>query len=302
MAASLSYLVLETPDPDAWDRFLQQTVGMAAGERNGDGESRYRMDDHDWRIAIRTGAAERVAALGIEYESDTALDACLGRLHDGGVETIDDLALAGARGVLRLNRATDPGGVPVELIVGRRLAYAPFRSPAGVSGFVTGDGGGMGLGHAVLATKDIEASRRFWIEGMGFALTDTMHFPLIPGQPPKPLYFLHARNPRHHSIAVLDLPMPALLVHFMVEVLDIDDVGRFIDRCDRDGVVVATRLGRHSNDRMLSVYVVTPGGYMMEFGCDGLQIDWRNWIPTTSLVPDLWGHRMTAAPKGMPDI
>jgi 3,4-dihydroxy-9,10-secoandrosta-1,3,5(10)-triene-9,17-dione 4,5-dioxygenase len=53
---------------------------------------------------------------------------------------------------------------------------------------------------------------------------------------------------------------------------------------------------------MLSVYVVTPGGFMLEFGCEGLRIDWRNWVPTHSLVPDLWGHKLLGVPSDMPAI
>lgn len=301
MASSFCYIVLASPDPGKWDAFLQQTVGLAPGAAT-DTERRYRMDDHDWRVAVEQGDAERLAALGIEYSDDATLDACVERLRAAGMTVDTDMDRATQRGVKRLERVTDPGGVPVELVVGRTLSYTPFQSPARVSGFVTGMAGAMGVGHAVLAARDVDRSTAFWIDLLGFALTDTMRFELVPGQPAKALHFLHAQNARHHSIAMLELSMPALLVHLMVEARDIDDVGRFIDRCERDGVTVASRLGRHSNDRMLSVYVVTPGGYMLEFGCDGLQIDWRNWNATTSLVPDLWGHKFGGGPSDHPQI
>ncbi len=294
MASSLMYMVVNSPKPAEWDRFLTATVGLSA--REGEGESRrYRMDDFDWRIGVDQAEAEGIAALGVEYADNAALDACLARLSGAGTAYSEDPELAKVRGVLRLVRVSDPSGHPVELVVGRRLAYAPFASPAGVSGFVTGDMGDMGFGHAVLAAADVETSRVFWIDLLGFALTDTMHFQFAPDMPSKALYFLHAGNARHHSIALIEFPVPGGLVHFMVEANDIDDVGCFVDRCERDGVAIASRLGRHSNDRMLSVYALTPGGSMVEFGCDGLQIDWRNWVPTTSLIPDLWGHKPPAS-------
>ena len=226
-----------------------------------------------------------------EFAGAAELEACMERLLAAGYAVEEDDLRAKERGVLRLCCVADPSGHPVELVAGRTLAYAQFLSPAGVSGFVTGESGNMGFGHAVLAASDVEQSRRFWIDLIGFRLTDTMHFELAPGAPSKALYFLHADNPRHHSIALIEFPVPGGLVHFMVEANDIDDVGRFIDRCERDNVHIATRLGRHSNDRMISVYAVTPGGSMIEFGCDGLQIDWRNWVATNSLIPDLWGHK-----------
>lgn len=295
MASSLMYMVLNSPNPSAWDSFLTSTVGLSA--RDGDADARrYRMDDFDWRIGVDKADAEGIAALGVEYANNGALDACLARLNGAGVSHAEDADLASVRGVLRLVRVSDPAGHPVELVVGRQLAYAPFVSPAGVSGFVTGEGGSMGFGHAVIAASDVEASRAFWIDLLGFALTDTMHFKFAPDIPSKALYFMHAGNNRHHSIALIEFPVPTGLVHFMVEANSIDDVGLFVDRCERDGVVIATKLGRHSNDRMISVYAMTPGGSMVEFGCDGLQIDWRSWVPTVSLVPDLWGHKSGFAP------
>jgi len=293
MPASLAYLVLKSADPAAWDRFLTATVGLSAKG----GEARYRMDDRDWRIGVDQAEGEGISALGVEFAGAAELDACRDRLLAAGFAVEEDNMRAKERGVLRLYCVADPSGHPVELVAGRTLAYAQFLSPAGVSGFVTGESGNMGFGHAVLAAADVEEARRFWIDLIGFRLTDTMHFELAPGAPSKALYFLHADNPRHHSIALIEFPVPGGLVHFMVEANDIDDVGHFIDRCERDNIHIATRLGRHSNDRMISVYAVTPGGSMIEFGCDGLQIDWRNWVATNSLIPDLWGHK---PPPGAP--
>jgi 3,4-dihydroxy-9,10-secoandrosta-1,3,5(10)-triene-9,17-dione 4,5-dioxygenase len=113
---------------------------------------------------------------------------------------------------------------------------------------------------------------------------------------------MHADNARHHSVALFEAPAPQGIMHVMTEAATIDDLGRFIDRCARDGVHVASQFGRHSNDRMMSVYVVTPGGFMLEFGCDGLRIDRHNWVPTHSLVPDLWGHKFMGGPPDMPAI
>jgi 3,4-dihydroxy-9,10-secoandrosta-1,3,5(10)-triene-9,17-dione 4,5-dioxygenase len=297
MPASLAYLLLKSGDPAAWDKFLTETVGLAAKTV---GETRYRMDDRDWRIGVDRADGEGIAALGVEFATSTELEACIDRLRAADHEAEDDVSLARERGVLRLYRVADPSGHPLELVTGRTLAYGSFVSPAAVSGFVTGERGNMGFGHAVLAASDVEQSRRFWVDLIGFHLTDTMHFQLAPGAPSKALYFLHADNPRHHSIALIEFPVPGGLVHFMVEANDIDDVGRFIDRCERDNVFIATRLGRHSNDRMISVYAVTPGGSVIEFGCDGLQIDWRNWIATNSLIPDLWGHKPPPASPTAP--
>jgi 3,4-dihydroxy-9,10-secoandrosta-1,3,5(10)-triene-9,17-dione 4,5-dioxygenase len=55
-------------------------------------------------------------------------------------------------------------------------------------------------------------------------------------------------------------------------------------------------LGRHTNDNMLSFYMATPTGFAMEFGTDGLQMDWEGFTPTVTSLPSLWGHKFA-----MPD-
>jgi 3,4-dihydroxy-9,10-secoandrosta-1,3,5(10)-triene-9,17-dione 4,5-dioxygenase len=57
---------------------------------------------------------------------------------------------------------------------------------------------------------------------------------------------------------------------------------------------VVSTLGRHTNDRMLSFYMATPGGFALEFGCEGLQMDWGGYTPTVSTLPSLWGHKFQA--------
>jgi hypothetical protein len=67
-------------------------------------------------------------------------------------------------------------------------------------------------------------------------------------------------------------------------------------RCIAAGAHISSSFGKHSNDFMLSFYVQTPGGFDLEFGCGGLQPDWKTWVPTHSLIPDLWGHRWSPPP------
>ena len=70
----------------------------------------------------------------------------------------------------------------------------------------------------------------------------------------------------------------------------IDEVGYCLDRVLARDIPVTSTLGRHTNDRMLSFYMATPGGFALEYGCDGLQMDWEGYTPTVSTRPSLWGH------------
>ena len=76
----------------------------------------------------------------------------------------------------------------------------------------------------------------------------------------------------------------------MVEVGSADDVGLALDaRCA--GRSRSASLGRHVNDKMLSFYMKTPGGFDCEYGCEGMQVtDDENWVARESTAVSLWGH------------
>ena len=64
------------------------------------------------------------------------------------------------------------------------------------------------------------------------------------------------------------------------------DAGRALRR----KVPMSATLGRHVNDKMLSFYMKTPGGFDVEFGCEGLQVDDHDWVARESTAVSLWGH------------
>jgi 3,4-dihydroxy-9,10-secoandrosta-1,3,5(10)-triene-9,17-dione 4,5-dioxygenase len=102
-------------------------------------------------------------------------------------------------------------------------------------------------------------------------------------------------NPRHHSLALAPFPAEAGIVHLMIEVASLDDVGRAMDRCARRGAPVSATLGRHANDRMVSFYVRTPGGFDIEYGTDGALVDEETWVSRETTALSLWGHDFSAA-------
>jgi 3,4-dihydroxy-9,10-secoandrosta-1,3,5(10)-triene-9,17-dione 4,5-dioxygenase len=77
----------------------------------------------------------------------------------------------------------------------------------------------------------------------------------------------------------------------MLEVTDVDEVGYCLDRVNEREIPIVSTLGRHTNDGMLSFYMATPGGFALEFGCEGLQMDWDDFTPTVSTLPSFWGHK-----------
>ena len=99
-------------------------------------------------------------------------------------------------------------------------------------------------------------------------------------------------NPRHHSLAFTIMPGAdaAKCVHIMFEVDKLDDVGRALERVRKHKVPLSATLGRHMNDQMVSFYVKSPGGFDVEYGCEGLQVDDARWVARESTAVSYWGH------------
>jgi 3,4-dihydroxy-9,10-secoandrosta-1,3,5(10)-triene-9,17-dione 4,5-dioxygenase len=288
--AAIGYLRIEASDSAAWMDFATGVLGlMEATREDAQGARFLRMDNHPFRIMLHSGKQDRLLALGLEYRDAVAWQACCDALTAAG-HKLDSGSEAEAqrRCVSAFVSLQDPSGNCVELYHGRKLDYQPFNSPAGVNRFVTGNTctGDLGFGHAVVPAPAIEATISFYTDLVGLAVCDDLHL----ATPPSRVVFMHADNPRQHSLALYDQPHPAGVVHVMVEVETLNEVGLALDRAKRGGHPIIASLGRHVNDNMCSFYVLAPGGIAFEYGYDGLLVDWSRYTPTVSTEGDLWGH------------
>jgi len=294
---SLGYVVVEARDLDAWRDFACNIAGLMPAPSPRDDVALFRLDDRPYRLWIQKGERDRFIAPGWEcanreeYESALAALAAAGRpVERAGVME------ARERRVYELARSSDPAGNAIELYYGRFVDYATFVSPAGVSRFVTGDNGDMGMGHIVFTAPNFEETHAFYKNVLGFADTDLGRFYLAGGGPDDAgvgFAFLHC-NRRHHSLALGQMPEnPNGAVHMMLEVGALEDVGRAYDRVlkSKGKVKLSATLGRHVNDKMTSFYMQTPGGFDIEYGWNGLVIDPATWVATTSLAVSDWGHK-----------
>lgn len=287
---ALGYYGFEVSDLAAWRKYATEFLGLmeVAGP---DGEQRYRFDERAWRIAATEGPADDLSYAGFELADADGLNALLARLENLDIPATRDAALAKRRGVTDLAVCKDPTGLQIELYYGAREATEqPLVSPAGVSGFVTGE---QGAGHIVLYAGDIAAARRFYQDGLGFHMSDYIDMALGPDFTLE-LNFLHC-NPRHHTLALVPVPAPKHLNHFMIEVAHMDDVGRAYDRAARLGVNIANTLGFHPNDQMFSFYAYAPGGFEVEYGWGARTIG-DDWKVVRHSVTSTWGHHRQQNP------
>jgi 3,4-dihydroxy-9,10-secoandrosta-1,3,5(10)-triene-9,17-dione 4,5-dioxygenase len=278
----LGYVVLTAPDVHAWRSFGEDLLGL---QLVSDADALvFRVDERPWRVRIERGEGG-LGCAGWEVANARALDAVVQRLADTGVAVECPPELASERGVNEVVRVQDPAGNTVELFHGQTVTPEPFASPRGVR-FVTG---GLGLGHIVLATEDISELSDFYLRVLGFQLSDTVAIG------PISLEFFHV-NPRHHSLALAAIPGDrGSLSHLMLEVDDIDGVGRALDLVKAGAAPLTRTLGKHSNDHMVSFYVRTPSGFDVEYGWNGRTIDHAEWTVSAYDSPSLWGHTSPAS-------
>lgn len=291
----LGYLGLGAADPREWLPYGRDVIGLAPARvpcvpahmpspRDGigeDGSVYFKLDEWAWRIAIHPSAGNRgLLYMGFEVRGPGELAQALEELRAAGYEAVEGTAeQARARAVAGIGYTRDPAGNPIELFYGP-LVDGPFVSPRGMR-FVTGD---MGLGHVNLFVEDFDACERFYVDVLGFRLTDYYQL----GER-EVVRFYHV-NPRHHTIALMRLTPINAVHHILFEVPTVDDVGAVLDRATDAGCKITATLGRHSNDRMLSFYMESPSGFQVEIGCGAVRVG-DDWTPRYYPPGDVWGHR-----------
>lgn len=290
---ALGYMGIGVSDMAAWETFANKVLGLATVGQASDGAVLFTMDDHDVRIVAHPSGEDDIIYAGWEVDDAQAVDAMSEQLGAAGIEAItgnaDDTA---ARGVSKMIFCNDPDGLRTEIYCGpKRSGNGGFASPAGISGFVAG---AHGLGHMVLGTADPDAKLDFYQNKLGLLLSDHIHLSMGPDVT-MTATFLHC-NPRHHTLAILPAPLPKKLHHFMVQAKALDDVGRALDAAKGLDVPLASDLGRHTNDHMVSFYMITPSGFEVEFGWGAREIDDATWQAGEYDTISLWGHHRLAGP------
>lgn len=285
MLRSLGYAGFGSTDLDDWRQFGTRLVGLQAVERSASLLA-FRMDDRKQRIVIDREMGEASRFFGWEVADAAALDALGARLEAAGVTvTAEPQALADARRVRALIAFRDPAGNRLEAFHGAEIDDTPFAPGRAISGFRTGP---LGLGHVVLTVENIGAVMPFYVETLGFALSDYIEKPFR-------AYFFHL-NPRHHSLALIETGRNGMH-HLMVEMFSLDDVGQAYDVALSEPDRIGVTLGRHTNDFMTSFYAKTPSAFMVECGWGGREIDPKSWQPAEMTDgPSLWGHERVWLP------
>lgn len=223
---SMGYIRVASTDLDAWQTFAGKVLGLAAGRGPNPEHQYWRIDEVSARIVVFPADVDQLDCVGWELADHQALQDAREHLQKAGVDieegSADELA---ERRVQELIRFRDPWDNVFELYHGITYESRPVVTPYAAR-FVTGD---QGMGHIVIPVLDDVEALRFYTEVLGFRLRDSMSMPgEFVGKEPGSKVWLRflGVNPRHHSLAFLPMPNPARCVHVMLEVDQLDHVGR----------------------------------------------------------------------------
>ena len=290
---ALGYLGFKTRKLNQWEDFAQNILGVSTHSRD-NGDLDLRCDDYAWRISLQeTDGRDELDFVGWEVGNIEELNALKSDLDTAGTpwqQGSDELK--NKRRVHDLITFKDPEDTPCEVFYGPlQLTNEPFVSPTGAS-FVTGE---QGLGHIVLITKDQKLMEDFYINILKFKISDYIDTEVVPGKPIS-ITFLRC-NGRHHSLALAPVPVPAKIAHIMLQTTNVDQVEQAMYRAIDQKMHLSFSLGRHSNDEMLSFYVMSPSGFDVEYGYGALVVDDETWHVKTHNKNSAWGHKFKMPPR-----
>jgi 3,4-dihydroxy-9,10-secoandrosta-1,3,5(10)-triene-9,17-dione 4,5-dioxygenase len=292
----LGYLRVHTHRMDDWTKLATEVIGLSVEEDesfrgNGHGKRlRLRADDHVARIVLDEADEEKVVGIGWELPTREAYDELVAHLEASGVElTRGTQTDAEDRYVTDVVMVKDPADLPTEFYYGPHVEpIRKWNSPLGVE-FVTAD---QGLGHVTVWAHDFDETVKFYRDVLNFHVRESANTGLR-------LSFMGC-NPRQHAIAIIGTDGPSYLDHLMLEVADINDVGRALDKCNDGAAPIALTLGRHWNDWMISFYLGTPSGFLVEYGFGGRRVDLSQWNERQQRGiggSSFWGHRVVGSSK-----
>jgi Glyoxalase/Bleomycin resistance protein/Dioxygenase superfamily. len=230
---------------------------------SGDASSGYTGSEGGAVVVVDEAPFRRLIAVDIGCHDDRDLDAVQQRLETGGssvTRASDSISILDPSSRVQITvrvAEREAAIVPVPLVtpnapgaVGRTNERAPavFSGPRPP----------RRLGHLVIGTPHLRATRDLLVDGIGFKVSDE-----IEGI----IHFLRCSTD-HHNIALVESPVP-LLQHYSWECDDVDHVGHSATALLRvDAERHAWGLGRHFAGSNFYWYLRDPAGSFLELYSD----------------------------------
>lgn len=268
----IGHVALRTPDLQGSVAFIQRGLGLRVAEVD-DAVAYLSANAKHHELELIAGDRAGLEHLGLELESEAELTAVTERaLAAGGAEVS---TWPPSRGLGETMTIEGPGGIRYQLYAGMERAEpdeVAFLRP-----------GIRRLGHLTFMAEDREEIRRFWLEGLGFRVSDEIED------------VTWARcDDDHHGLAIGPRSSGNVLHHHAWEVQDVAALVQHCDSAAIEGMRQVWGPVRHGPGFNLATYMPDSHGALIEVYADLLRIDVEasyepvNWDPVPEAM-NLWG-------------
>ncbi len=280
----IRYVGYGVPDLAAEREFYGRKWGLKEVAQR-DGLVYFAAEGHDELFIVRLRASDdrRIDVIALAADTRADVDALHARVVEAGCKIVFQpqslKTLGGGYGF----RFFSKDGLPFEISsdVERGTARALKK----------GEAIPEKISHIVLHSPDHKATVQFFIDVLGFRLSDWLGDFMA---------FLRC-NEWHHRVAIL--PGPPCLNHVAYDVASVDELMRGIAKLKRENVDIAWGPGRHTAGNNTFSYFVTPNGFVVEYTSDLERVDDAQWQPTVYVprpdIMDQWGIGV-GSPQTMP--
>ncbi|MEZ5956351.1 MAG: VOC family protein [Hyphomonadaceae bacterium] len=261
---ALLSVTLETPNLDKSLDFYTTAFGLNLLNANDRGADLAGAGSHTPALSLRDGSARRLTSLTFELEASRSLSDHAADLRARGLDTTEE------DGALT---AIDADQHRLSFVLAKDRPLQPAT------------GHPLYLSHAVINTPDPQRSIDFYVQRLGFTVSDAYEQGL--------LTFLRCAQRQHHCIAIAKAAHKGVH-HVSWECGSIDAVMQSVTRMRGFGMEPLWGPGRHGPGGNIFCYFADPDGLVVEFTTDLIQINdddaWivREWA-RTPLNADIWG-------------
>jgi catechol 2,3-dioxygenase-like lactoylglutathione lyase family enzyme len=259
----LTEITMGVPDVAATAAYYTEFGLTPAAANGGAQKARFSTQDGGDQLTIQHSDLRRLIELGVGVDDADDLDRITSSLL-----RLDLVFERSATGITAVDRGT---GVKVNVTIARHIDHQPspehrYNAPGravrtnGRADGVTREGPvkPRKLGHVVLGSTDYEATERFFIEGIGFKVSDLVSDVAA---------FIRCSSD-HHNVLIQRAPV-SFLHHTSWIVDDIDEVGRGAhNMLAADPSRHVWGLGRHAVGSNFFWYLKDPAGNFSEYSSD----------------------------------
>ncbi|WP_169814536.1 VOC family protein [Nocardia pseudovaccinii] len=280
---AVSHIGFSVPDVAATAQFYGRVLGLVVHNELADGGLRLGWGTGHHVLDLVAGE-KGLRHYGFEVRDLDGVEGIAKRLTAAGhnvreLETVHiDAAVGEAQGIA----VTDPHGTEVH-----------FHTTVRRQGETAADTGRRPIKyqHITLGTDDLEAMVRFYVDVVGFRISDQ----LDDGR------FAWLRSDRdHHTLAVVNVGRGGDIDHYSFDLSEWEDFKAWCDRLTNENVDVTWGPGRHGPGNNLFVFFDDPAGNHIElsaemekFHDDRVTYVPRRWKPIPNTV-NLWGGQLAS--------